>query len=166
MSQTAKRISITLFLVTLLGGLCLYVSSVPKGMLISQEESPKGIEKEVIVSFPSRETSVSVEVADTSEKRTLGLGDRIALLSGHGMLFVFETSDRYGFWMKDMHFALDMIWLDEDLKIVHIEKNVVPGSYPQIFKPEVPALYVLEVPAGFSEDHGLVLGDAASIETK
>jgi len=55
---------------------------------------------------------ISVEVADTVEKRSLGLGKRSGLENGWGMLFVFEKRKQHGFWMKGMQFPLDIIWLD------------------------------------------------------
>ena len=55
---------------------------------------------------------IPVEVADTLKKRSLGLGKRASLKKGWGMLFVFEKRKPHRFWMKDMQFPLDIIWLD------------------------------------------------------
>jgi uncharacterized membrane protein (UPF0127 family) len=60
------------------------------------------------------------------------------------MLFVFDAPQRQGFWMKDMKFAIDIVWLDESKSIVHIESNVLPSSYPQIYRPDARAKYVIE----------------------
>ena len=68
---------------------------------------------------------IPVEVADTLKKRSLGLGKRTSLKKGWGMLFVFEKRKTHRFWMKDMQFPLDIIWLDNH-RIVHIIHNVQP----------------------------------------
>ena len=68
---------------------------------------------------------IPVEVADTLKKRSLGLGERTSLKKGWGMLFVFEKREPHRFWMKDMQFPLDIIWLDNH-RIVHIIHNVQP----------------------------------------
>ena len=75
------------------------------------------------------------------------------------MLFIFNSADNYGFWMKDMIFPIDIIWIGENKKIVYIEKNVLPESYPKNFSPNVKAMYVLEVLSGFSEKHNIKIGD-------
>jgi len=94
-------------------------------------------------------TILQVEVAQTVEQRMTGLSHRSALAEGRGMFFIFDTDDTHGIWMKDMQFAIDIIWIDATMKIVHIEQAVTPDTYPQSFTPPVPARYVLEVPAGY-----------------
>ena len=107
-------------------------------------------------------TTVEVEFADTDAKRELGLSYRDVLLPGHGMLFVFDSPDTYGFWMKDMSFSIDMIFADKERKIVTIYKDVSPDSYlknpPDIFYPTSPIVYVLEVAAGFADENGVAEG--------
>ena len=103
-------------------------------------------------------TSISVEIANTPQKRIQGLSGRSTLPEGHGMLFVFDGEGDWGIWMKDMKFSIDIIWADNDGKIVTIARNVAPQTYPNAFYPEEPARYVLEVPAGFTETHGIAEG--------
>src|SRR6185312_9026705 len=95
-------------------------------------------------------TTVEVEVADTDASRERGLSYRDVLLLGHGMLFVFQIPGTYGFWMKDMHFPLDIIFADSNGIIVTIERDATPESYekdpPDVFYPASPISYVLEVP--------------------
>jgi uncharacterized membrane protein (UPF0127 family) len=98
-------------------------------------------------------------IADTPEKRVIGLSDRDFLPSNTGMLFKFDTSDIYGIWMKDMHFPIDIIWLDKNKVVVNLKHNVDPSTYPFVFYPPKASLYVLEVRAGFINDKGLKLGD-------
>jgi uncharacterized protein len=104
-------------------------------------------------------TLVTVEVADTVEKRRTGLSGREALAVNQGMLFILDRPDFYGIWMKDMKFPLDVIWFDENLKIVDIERNIQPNSYPQVFRPDQKATYILEVNAGFTEIYNIDVGD-------
>ena len=105
---------------------------------------------------------IAVEVADTIEKRSLGLGNRPGLKKGWGMLFVFGKRELHRFWMKSMQFPLDIIWLDNH-RIVHILRNAqptVPGEKPQIMSPPVPANFVLEIDAGRASELKLQLGQS------
>lgn len=104
-------------------------------------------------------TVVSVRVADTELLRQKGLSGVKSLEKNTGMLFVFEKPGKHSFWMKDMFMPIDIIWISEDNTIVHIEKNISPDTYPQLFAPSKNALYVLEVEAGFSETHDLYIAD-------
>jgi uncharacterized membrane protein (UPF0127 family) len=107
-------------------------------------------------------TLVSCEIADTNEKRTKGLSGRTELEDGNGMLFVYPVSKKYAFWMRDMNFPIDIIWINKDFQVVYIKENATPESYPKLFKPEKPAQYVLEVPAFFARDNDVKVGDVAS----
>lgn len=95
--------------------------------------------------------SFSLEVAATEPSRELGLGGRTSLPANHGMLFVFDQVKPECFWMKDMHFSIDMIWVSADKKVVHIEPNVSPSTYPNSFCPEAPVKYVIELNAGMAQ---------------
>ncbi len=99
-----------------------------------------------------------VEVADTEPERQLGLSGRLNLTEGQGLLFVFDSDDKWGIWMKDMRFAIDILWADAAGRVVTVVQNADPGSYPQIFYPTLPARYVLEVPAGYAGRHGIAEG--------
>lgn len=101
----------------------------------------------------------NVDVSDTYFTLKQGLSERPSLGSNEGMIFVFEKPDTYGFWMKDMLFSIDIIWMDENFVITHIEKSIPPESYPTIFYPSSPSLYVLEVPAGQANLLGIKVGD-------
>ena len=101
---------------------------------------------------------IQVEVANTLETRTQGLSNRKTLSEDTGMLFIFEQPDRYGFWMKNMNFALDIVWIDDQFKIIGIEKEVSPETFPQVFYPNQPIKYVLELPAGSSNMYNIDVG--------
>ncbi len=117
----------------------------------------------VRVAFPTRNVSLTAQIADTVGKRTLGLSGREHLANGSGMLFVFKKEGLYGFWMKDMHFAIDILWFDSNLQLVDMWQNASPDSYPKIVESRSPARYVLEVPAGFAQKYSLAIGDAMQI---
>ena len=105
------------------------------------------------------QATLSVYVADTGILREKGLGGRESLSEGYGMLFIFEKADFQSFWMKDMKFPIDIIWIDETKRVVFVKNKVSPASYPETFSPKVSAKYVLETPAGFSEKNRLKVGD-------
>lgn len=103
--------------------------------------------------------TISVEIATTSSKRAQGLSGQPSLPDGTGMLFVFDEVARHGFWMKDMNFSIDIVWLGRQGQVVHIEPSVSPDSFPDSFRPDKNALYVVELPAGFSQNKNIKIGD-------
>jgi len=102
---------------------------------------------------------ITVAIADNENKQEVGLGGLDSMPEDSGMLFSFSNSDYRDFWMKDMKFQLDIIWLDENAVITHISKNLSPDTYPKIFSSPKPSLYVLEVNAGFTDKYGIKIGD-------
>jgi len=109
-----------------------------------------------------KDIEVSVELADTEEKKSQGLSGRNSLPQNQGMLFVHESPALYSFWMKDMQFPIDIIWIDENNTVIDITKNVSPDTFPQSFQPLAPAQYVLEVNAGFADTNNVTIGDAVA----
>ncbi len=107
-----------------------------------------------------KDTILNVEIADTLEKRTLGLGKRKNLLENNGMLFIFEQKGPHFFWMKDMNFPIDIIWFDENQKVIFIEQKIDPSSYPNLFGTELESKYVLETVSGFVEKNQIKVGDS------
>ena len=110
--------------------------------------------EEIVYSHAIVKTStgeeIPVEVADTLKKRSLGLGKRTSLKKGWGMLFVFEKRKPHRFWMKEMQFPLDIIWLDNH-RIVHIIHNAKPANSrdePEVMTSPVSVNFVLEIAAG------------------
>ncbi len=106
--------------------------------------------------FPDGE-SIIADLAKTEEERTQGLMFRNTLNDDQGMLFVFEQEGLYSFWMKNMNFAIDILWLDRQKRIVHLEHNVPPCKKEPCpsYAPLVPAKYVLEIKAGNIEKRKL-----------
>lgn len=89
-----------------------------------------------------------LDVAATNGARAKGLSDRQSMSPNRGMLFIYPDDTRHCFWMKDMHFPLDIIWIDPSKRVTHVEPGVPPNSYPQTFCPTAPAQYVIELNAG------------------
>lgn len=110
------------------------------------------------------EDAVSVEVADTNEERAQGLSGRERLALGTGMLFVFEEPGIYGFWMKDMKFPIDIVWIDENWIVIGVEREVEPKTFPKPFYPPSEVLYVLELNSGVAAELGIDMGSRVSQE--
>lgn len=106
--------------------------------------------------------SFEARVADTNESRQKGLSGTPALRSNQAMLFDFKTEDKWGIWMKDMAFPIDIIWLDSEKTVVHIVRNAQPESVnPQTYTPVKDARYVLEVAAGAAQSNNIRVGERA-----
>lgn len=105
---------------------------------------------------------LTVEVADSPEKRALGLGKRTSLFPGKGMLFIFPTSSRQQIWMHDMNFPIDIIWIQGD-QVVDIASNVPPPIKGElqlaVYTPKEKADQVLEVKANFTRENSVKIGD-------
>ena len=114
--------------------------------------------------LPDRE--VELTIAATSEARTHGLSRKESLPTDAAMFFVFDGADKYGIWMKDMKFSIDIIWLDEKGKIVHVERDVSPDTYPKVFFPPEKSLYILEANAGFAKKNDLKPGKVLNFTQK
>ena len=110
------------------------------------------------------DTQVLLTVADTPTTRAKGLSGRPSLASGEGMLFIFDQLGYPGIWMKDVLFPIDILWLDENNMIVDVRESVAPETYPQVFAPQVKALFVIEVPSGFVAEHEIKIGDQVTIK--
>jgi hypothetical protein len=103
--------------------------------------------------------SVFADVADTPTLRERGLSGTEDLKDNEGMLFVFDEPSRPGFWMKEMNFPLDIIWISADNFIVDVSEDLQPSSYPRIFSPKMDAKYALEVRSGFVQRNSIKIGD-------
>ncbi len=102
---------------------------------------------------------------DTPALRAQGLSGRQGLPRGRGMLFVFDRAERHAFWMKDMHFDIDIIWITggEIVDLVHA-RAPSPGAPPPTYTPDSAAEYVLEVVAGTAAERGWAKGSPVGIE--
>jgi len=104
---------------------------------------------------------LQVQIADTEPRRIRGLMFQDQLPYDQGMIFVFEKPGLHSLWMLNMQFSLDMIWFDQDGKIVHIEKDVPPCKTAleittcQSIVPDEEAVYILEVTSGFIDQNNI-----------
>lgn len=108
---------------------------------------------------------IKVEIADDFYEIKQGLSDRGNLSENQGMLFVFGDKNERVFWMKNMNFPLDVIWIDDD-KIVQIDKNCEPGGEnpEKQYYSKTLVNYVLEVNGGFADKNNIKIGDKVIIE--
>ncbi len=115
-----------------------------------------------------KDKQIHVALANDNLKRAKGLSILQSLPEDYGMLFVFPPNSRPHFWMKNMVFPIDIIWID-DGKVVQIDENAMPPepdsqeSDLKIFTPTNEVDYVLEVNAGFSQLHDIKIGDDITI---
>ncbi|MBI4080889.1 MAG: DUF192 domain-containing protein [Candidatus Levybacteria bacterium] len=109
---------------------------------------------------------ITVLVAETDKEKQKGLSQRKSLPQNQGMVFVFDKPDYYPFWMKDMQFPIDIIFL-RDNKIVTIHKNVkapsAEGDNLVVYTPKEPANQVLELNAGKADEWKLQEGDTIQL---
>jgi uncharacterized membrane protein (UPF0127 family) len=102
--------------------------------------------------------TIDIEIADEPRSRQQGLMYRRSMPDSRGMLFVFDRETKQSFWMKDTKMSLDILYVSADKEIVTIYKHTQPYSTTAIpsFKP---ALYVVELAAGFCDRFGVKEGD-------
>jgi len=124
-----------------------------------------GMIKRTAFDFPNStlsnaQGSIKVFIAKNAADREQGLSDITDLPKAVGVLFAFDKPGKYGFWMKDMNFPLDLIWINANKKIVGVTKNALPKSYPFVFMPPSEITYVLEMNAGSVANYKLLTGSS------
>lgn len=137
----------------------------------SPPQSSKISSLETTLNLPTTQLCIknncfTVWVASNDSDRQKGLMFQTSLASSSGMLFIFQQSGIYPFWMKNTLIPLDMLWIDSSQKIVHIASAVQPclsDPCPSI-DPATSALFVLELPSWSAQKLGIKVGD--SIELK
>ena len=110
------------------------------------------------VAVTINDTVYIVEVAEKSADRKRGLSGRKDLGGVDGLLFIFPATGEHGIWMKEMHFSIDVIWLDEQGRVINVTEELTPESFPKIFYPEAPARYAIETNPGFAAGAGMTPG--------
>ena len=129
--------------------------TLPSDIKLEQVKFPRGMIK--VDAVP-----LEVQIADTDSSRVRGLMFQDQLPLDQGMLFVFQEQGLYSLWMLNMQFELDMIWFDNNGKVVHIKTNVPPCVIPveiaagcPSFVPDGEATYILEVTSGFVKQNNI-----------
>lgn len=115
-----------------------------------------------VVVIHAPQADILASLAQTPAARQQGLSGVKGLPEKTGMLFKFETAGIYGFWMKDMNFPLDMVWIDSGKKVVAISENISTSTFPTSFYPPSPAMYVLEINARAAKNFGMATGTVLS----
>lgn len=109
----------------------------------------------------------SLKVAKTDKEKEIGLSNLSSLPKNQGMIFPFQKADYYPFWMRDMKFPIDIIFIKEN-KIVTIHQNLQPPKTKTetipIYRPDEPADTVLEINSGLSKEYGFKKGDPVKLQ--
>jgi len=109
----------------------------------------------------------SVQLATTDADRLRGLSGVDHLDANKGLLMIFDTEEQWGIWMKDMKIPLDIIWMNNDKKVIYIVTDASPDlGTSKTFKPNDSARYVLEVPAGTVKTAGIKIGNDATFTVR
>lgn len=110
-----------------------------------------------VVRLRTAQATYRLEVVTTEEDQQKGLSDRDRLAQDTGMLFAYSAEDDRCFWMKDMRLDIDIIWLDTEKRITHIEPDLSPKTYPEDYCAR--AQYIIELNAGEAAKNALKPGD-------
>ena len=100
-----------------------------------------------------------LSIVTTAHDQQKGLGGRASMPEDSGMLFVFPAEAPRCFWMKDMRFPLDIIWLSKQKQVVYVQSEVSPATYPDDFCPPQGAQYVIELNSGEAARAGITVGE-------
>ncbi len=147
------------WLTAVITGLLVILTLLFLAWLLFKESSAK------LVTLQIGQAQIKVEIASTPDQLRQGLSGRERLLPNHGMLFVFPQSLQRHFWMYDMKFPLDFIWINNN-KIVQLNLNIQPpqaGEQPQLIMAKQSINMVLEAPAGWVEKNNVKLGDQVKL---
>jgi len=152
-----KKIS----LIALLAGVTLTLSACSVSNLVPDFLKGGLPKEELTIKTQSGSVVVKAEVADDDEERSQGLMNREKLESGNGMLFVFEDEAPRAFWMKNTLIPLDILYISSKNEVVSIVENMEPCTVPQCpsYLSGRPAMFALELPAGFVQQYGIEVGD-------
>jgi uncharacterized membrane protein (UPF0127 family) len=100
-----------------------------------------------------------INTVSTAALKSLGLSYTKKICDNCGMLFVFEEADYHSFWMKDMNYDLDIVFIDQDKNISEVFKNVKKENFPEKIQNKNIAQYVLEINSGAFDKYDLNIGD-------
>ncbi|MDO8487173.1 MAG: DUF192 domain-containing protein [Candidatus Curtissbacteria bacterium] len=166
-----KDLAIILGLFLLVVGLLVFggsfsTSSLFRGQATSSASSQTQ-KKTTTVSIKG--LNIEADIAKNADQRKKGLAGRDGLEISRGTLFVFDDSGSWAIWMKDMKFPIDIIWIDENKKVVYIVQSALPepgkkDSQLTVYRPSGNSKYVLELNAGITNANNLQIGDSVNFE--
>lgn len=138
-----------------------FVGLKPAGQISSQNKS--------LTTVAIGSLNVNVKVVISASERKKGLSGHDSLPINSGMLFVFDKSAKWGIWMKDMKFPIDIIWIGQDKRIVDIAANALPEPGKKdaeltVYRPQNDSKYILEINAGLANLNNLKVGDTVGFE--
>lgn len=136
----------------------LFVLYNSNGVLVSTPGSLIVSEDREVRVLAINDVQLNVTMLTSTASRVQGLSGVEFLPEQTGYFFVFDNPGYHGIWMPDMLLDIDIIWLDKDLRVVHMAENISPDTYPEIFHSDKLALYVLEVNAGMAREWGMEIG--------
>lgn len=113
-----------------------------------------------------KDQRLDVWISKNEEERRRGLSNLDSIGDNEGMLFIFQEEVEPLFWMKDMNFPIDIIWINSEKEIVEITERIYPETYPQTFSPPTSVKYVIEVNAGWCAENKIEKGDKLYYEKK
>lgn len=151
-----KKVLIAIFIVAVAAGAYIYVSSLPDPTI---EEMP-------IVNATIQEKTFKLYAPDTPEGLQKGLAVFDEIAQNEGMIFRGLPVGVQSFWMKDMKFDIDIIWVNKDNEVIHVVYDASKDSYPARFENprEKPASYVIELNAGLVEKYNIQPGSKVTIQ--
>ena len=158
---TRTQVILPIFIAAVIVGV-VGLATLPSDIKLESVEFPVGIIK-------VDDVPLQVQIADTEPRRVRGLMFQDQLPLDQGMIFVFQQSGLHSLWMLNMQFSLDMIWFDQDGKVVHIETDVPPCKTAleittcQSVIPDAEAVYILEVTSGFVDKNNITKDSMLSI---
>lgn len=158
-----KKANIIIIILFIFLGAVLYLTA-PRPVVHQQPDLPPQVISGVVV----KNIPLTIELADTPMKRKQGLSGHDPLPENTGMFFIFDKPGRYAFWMHQMKFNLDILWINEG-KVVDIWENAPappsPNATPASYQPRTDAQYVLEVTTGFVQKNQITIGDSVILDT-
>jgi len=106
-----------------------------------------------------KDAILNLEVARSEAKQQQGFMNRSVLDQDSGMIFIFDIESPVTFWMKDTFISLDIIYLNKDLKVVNIYHSTLTNQTTTLYPSLQPTQFVIEANSGWSDQHGLKIGD-------
>lgn len=131
------------------------VSSILLAYIVSNIRQSKCLYLKIII----QNNYYCSQVADDAAERIKGLSGVKEIADNESMLFVFDIESKHGIWMKEMLVPIDIVWVSAEKKVLHIENNVSPSSYPKVYFPDKKSKFVIELKAGTAQKIKLNLGD-------
>ncbi|MBP9718078.1 DUF192 domain-containing protein [Candidatus Gracilibacteria bacterium] len=162
--NTRKTVTVTLLIASLFAfSGCKLVDTAKEtyGAIVKKFKSDTLPTQTIVLKTKQAEITMLVETADDVDEREQGLMERTQLEEGKGMIFIYEDEAPRAFWMKNTKIPLDVIFFSSKHEVVSIVPTMTPCNVAQCpsYGSTEPAMYALEVPAGWTNTRGVAVGD-------